>query len=182
MAYQCIERRGNLLIAARDSKIDLFNLEDGSYLSTWSCPWPENPKKTKSPIGDPAKVLVIEDPQSSSVDIIVDSNSPPAKRRKLSTGEDEKQETPTKLPEDNASESSKTQVQSGGKGGKQEKKQKQNNRAIAISTGLETPAIIALSVSKNDKYVVAVTGEDKCIRIFEILEAEIPSLIELSQR
>jgi tRNA (guanine-N(7)-)-methyltransferase subunit TRM82 len=42
---------------------------------------------------------------------------------------------------------------------------KSNNRADAVNSGLEAPAVTALVV--KDQHVIAVTGEDKSIRVFE---------------
>jgi tRNA (guanine-N(7)-)-methyltransferase subunit TRM82 len=36
--YQCIQKCGNILIAASISRLDSFNLEDGSQLSSWTFP------------------------------------------------------------------------------------------------------------------------------------------------
>jgi tRNA (guanine-N(7)-)-methyltransferase subunit TRM82 len=183
MPYQCITERGNLLVAARDSNIDLFNLEDGSHLSTWAFPSSEKVQDPKSVVEEQPKTLATQESQSSSVDIIINSNSPPAKRRKLSSGEAEKQETPIKESEQELASNSNVTVQKNGINGKQQKKQKQNNRSVAISTGLEPPAIIALTVSDDEKHVVAVTGEDKCIRVFEVVnEEEKVKLVQISER
>jgi tRNA (guanine-N(7)-)-methyltransferase subunit TRM82 len=183
MPYQCAEKLGNLLAAARDSSIDLFNLEDGSYLSTWTCPSSEKPQNEKLGVEELNKVVTTQESQSSSVDIVVDSSSPPAKRRKLSSGGAEKQETPTNEPEEDTRSKYITKMSSNGKDGKQSKKQKQNNRSVAISTGLGAPAIIALAVTQDEKNVIAVTGEDKCIRVFKVVDEGRPSYLkQVSER
>jgi tRNA (guanine-N(7)-)-methyltransferase subunit TRM82 len=46
-------------------------------------------------------------------------------------------------------------------------KKKTNSRLEAVASGLESPAVIALAVTKSGNHVVAVTGEDKSIRVFE---------------
>ncbi|EPE29584.1 WD40 repeat-like protein [Glarea lozoyensis ATCC 20868] len=180
MPYQCIDKRRNLLIAARDSSIDLINLENGSYLSTWTCPWPEKPQISKPEIEQPSKLLATQESQSSSVDIVIDSKSPPAKRRKLSSGEADKDLIKEVEPETQGTSTAKV-TKNGNE--KNQKKQKQNNRSVAIAIGLEAPAIIALAVTVNNKHVVAVTGEDKCIRVFEIVdEADVSKLHQVSER
>jgi tRNA (guanine-N(7)-)-methyltransferase subunit TRM82 len=183
MPYQCLTKQGNLLVAARDSNIDLFNLEDGSHLSTWSFPSAEKVQYLKAVVEDQRKVSATQECQSSSIDIIVDSTSPPAKRRKLSSDETEKQGTPIKGSEQESAVDSNVAVQTKGTSEKQQKKQKQNNRSVAISTGQGFPAIIALAISEDEKHVVAVTGEDKCIRVFDVVsEGEMARLVQMSER
>lgn len=86
------------------------------------------------------------------------ASSPPAKRRKISDGEIE--EGKEELKEE------PVKAQNGSSPSKKEKK-KQNNRSEAVASGLEHPAIIALTVTQDGKHVVAVTAEDKSIRVFE---------------
>jgi tRNA (guanine-N(7)-)-methyltransferase subunit TRM82 len=166
MPYQCMARLGNILIAARGSSIDSLNISDGSLLSTWNCPStpiPEvsngnaTPKKPASEV-KPA----LEKSESSSVDVTLDvSGSPPAKKRRLS--KDEEKQPPKELVSQNPP------------------KKKQNNRSDAVASGLEAPAVIALAVTRDGKHVVAVTGEDKTIRVFQSLSNE-GYLEQISQR
>ena len=79
------------------------------------------------------------------MDVVRDPSSPPAKRRKLSAARDLQEPS-----EKNGTE-----------------KKKVNNRSDAVASGLQAPAIIALAVTTRGKHVIAVTGEDKSIRVFE---------------
>ena len=130
MPYQCLQKCGNILIAARGSSIYSFNLEDRSLLSSWKCPTAFQDLK------------INETTKPPSTDVVIESSPSPAKKRKLSATED-----------------SQKSVESPGT-------KKTNNRADAVASGLEAPAVIALAVT-GDKHVVAVTGEDKTIRVFE---------------
>jgi tRNA (guanine-N(7)-)-methyltransferase subunit TRM82 len=92
------------------------------------------------------------------VETNIDPAPPPAKKRKLS-----------------ASGPADAQRVSNGR-----KKKKQYD---AVLGGLEAPAIVALSITKASNHVVAVTGEDKSIRVFEIIQKDgIQQLKQLSQR
>ncbi|KAG9238788.1 guanine-N(7)--methyltransferase subunit trm82 [Amylocarpus encephaloides] len=167
MPYQCLERCGKLLVAARDSNIDLFNLEnDNAFLSTWSCNSSQQPQNGKIELKKDGSKVATNESQLSSVEVqLEEALTPPAKRRKLSVdaGKPETEEATTEpIQELGATEN----------GVKKQKKQKQNNRSNAISTGLEAPAIIALAVTKDEQHVIAITGEDKCIRVFEIIEKD----------
>jgi tRNA (guanine-N(7)-)-methyltransferase subunit TRM82 len=78
------------------------------------------------------------------VENVIDEGLPPVKRRKLSGAEDQE------------------------KNGRK----KANNRSDAVTSGLESPAVISLAVTKEGRHVVAVTGEDKSIRVFESIFAK----------
>jgi tRNA (guanine-N(7)-)-methyltransferase subunit TRM82 len=148
---------GNLLIAARGSSIDL--LQDGSLVSTWKCPSIQEVGNAQPP-PELATKLVTQTSESSSVEITIDSSSPPAKKRKLSASE------PTEAP----------QVSKEGN-------KKQKNRSDAVLSGLEAPAVVALIVTKDGHHVIVVTGEDKSIRVFEhVQENGVYHLKQLSQR
>jgi tRNA (guanine-N(7)-)-methyltransferase subunit TRM82 len=130
--YQYLQASGNVLFAARGSTIDLFSLENGSLLSTWSS--------------------TTHAPGSTNLD------SPPAKRRKLSKQDDNTKDTNTQAHVTNE-ESQETK-----------KETKQNSRANAVASGLDGPAVACLQTSSDGKYVVAVTAEDKSLRVFELVE------------
>jgi len=161
MPYQCLAKCGNILLAARGSRIDSFNLENGSLLSTWSCPSTQENLNGKVADGATIKKITTQNSESSSVDITLDAPSPPAKRRKLSSSE-------------------AADVEPGSKEGKK----KQNNRSDAVASGLEAPAVIALTATRDARHVIAVTGEDKSIRVFEnsIEEGGKQELKQISKR
>jgi tRNA (guanine-N(7)-)-methyltransferase subunit TRM82 len=146
---------GNLLIAARGSSIDLFR--DGLLLSTWKCPSIQAAGSTTPSLEVTTKLVTQH--YETSVEITADS-APPAKKRKLSTSGPVEAKSVTK-----------------------EGKKKQNSRSDAVRSGLEAPAVIALAITKERRHVIAVTGEDKSIRVFEnVQEDGVHRLKQLSQR
>lgn len=161
MPYQCMTSCGNILVAARGSSIDAFKLQDGSLLSTWTDPQGQSnqdSKKLDLAAGDTTKLAT--QTSKSSIDIALDAASPPAaKKRKLSAGNQSAVQ-----PED------------------KEGKRKQNNRSSAIASGLNTPAVTVLVSTTDGKHVIAVTGEDKCIRVFENSMEGVHQLKQLSKR
>ncbi|EKD17319.1 WD repeat domain-containing protein [Drepanopeziza brunnea f. sp. 'multigermtubi' MB_m1] len=167
MPYQCMAKSGNKLVAARGSSIDIFNLQTGSLLSVWKCPASQ---ETKNENGN-SKELPITTETSEPMPLkeeINEESGPPAKKRKLSD-EPEPNEDPDKKSEQ--------------KSGKNEKKAKPNSRSAAVSSGLEAPAVIALAATKDGRHVIAVTGEDKSIRVFESTdEGGVQKLNQISQR
>ncbi|KAG0651092.1 RNA methyltransferase [Hyphodiscus hymeniophilus] len=162
--YQCITRCGESLIAARGSSIDTFDPESGSLISTWEVPSPHGPRLVRSnsehvSIGSRAQ-------KSESPEVFVDRLSSPAKRRKLVTEDAAKKPTWSK----------RTSRQ-------EEGLKKSNERSDAIASGLQTPAVILLEATRNGSHVVAVTGEDKTIRVFQYdMDGGIDRLKQLSQR
>lgn len=163
MPYQCMTRCGDILVAARGSSIDSFKLEDGLLLSTWNCPSSQHSQDGKTPNGEldlTTKVATIQTSESSLVEIALDISSPPAKKRKLS----QSGQVPTLVePKDG--------------------KKKQNNRSAAVASGLEAPAVTVLASTTDGKHVIAVTGEDKSIRVFEHVFIDgAHQLKQLSQR
>ncbi|KAE8441619.1 hypothetical protein EG329_004628 [Mollisiaceae sp. DMI_Dod_QoI] len=160
--YQCMTKCGDILVAARGSSIDSFRLQDGSLLSTWRCPSTQNSQDCKASGGarEISTKLVPQTSESSSIEIALDAASPPAKKRKLS--------------------------QPGEKPGQSEPKigkHRPNNRSAAVANILEAPAVIALASTTDGRHVIAVTGEDKSIRVFEnVVRDGVQQLKQLSQR
>ncbi|KAK2626640.1 hypothetical protein QTJ16_003815 [Diplocarpon rosae] len=171
MPYQCMVTCGDALVAARGSSLDSFNLQSGSLLSTWTCPAAQEGKENDSST-QAQKKEEVSNLAHEIAEAIVEETEPPSKKRKLS-GEPEK---------DDQSSASKDQTPDQ-KSGKKDKKPKQNYRSVAISTGLETPAVIALAATTDGRHVIAVTGEDKCIRVFKrIEEGGVEKLQQISER
>ncbi|CZT47976.1 related to tRNA (guanine-N(7)-)-methyltransferase subunit trm82 [Rhynchosporium secalis] len=158
MPYQCMVTCGNVLVAARGSNIDSFNLENGSLLSTWTCPASQETQKQKPVVTETQKKEETPDISIPVEGENLEENGPPAKKRKLSTESAEVKIDETPIPKTN-------QKQQEGK-----KKQKQNSRSVPVASGLQAPAVIALASTKDGKHVIAVTGEDKSIRVFESIE------------
>lgn len=144
----------NVLLAASGPRIFSFNVSDGSLLSTWSSTADEEGTKNllqSQPRNLPDGGKNGVEEASASQD---NDAERPGKRRKLSPYESESETVSTEIIIQDRNEGSD----------------------IAAST----PAVIKLTGSANGKYVVAVTGEDKCIRVFELYGNG--TLVESSKR
>lgn len=163
---------GNVLVAARGSSIDSFNVETGSLLSTWTCPASQEAKKEIPPtVATPKEET--PSPATPAEGESAEVDGPPAKKRKLSSENVEAKKEDT----------SKSKTNPEQQDGKKQKRQKQNNRSEAVTSGLQAPAVIALAATQDGRHVIAVTGEDKSIRVFEsISENGSHRLNHLSQR
>ncbi|QSZ29918.1 hypothetical protein DSL72_004436 [Monilinia vaccinii-corymbosi] len=149
--YQCLKQCGNYLVAARGSSIDTFDIKDGSYLSTWKSPVPapvpvpepESMSVSKTTGEDTQTKSQEQNPEPSTPDVTLEPSSPPAKRRKLSIGEGAEEKTVV--------------VQ-------QVKKKAKNNSSAKT---IEPSPITVLTITRDLKHVIAVTGEDKTIRVLK---------------
>ncbi|PQE10143.1 hypothetical protein CJF31_00004087 [Rutstroemia sp. NJR-2017a BVV2] len=158
MPYQCLKQCGNLLVAARGSSIDIFDIKDGSYLSTWKSPIPGSTESSTQAGDDTKDGDPEQKSETSSPDIVLDAATPPAKRRKLSIGE----------------ETGKSVVVQQGK-----KSAKSNTPA---SKAFEPSSITNLTTTNDQRHVIAVTGEDKAIRVLKWEDDDGSSLRQLSER
>ena len=155
--FQCLLVRGPsgaspaVLVAAAGYQLHSYDLADGSPLSIW----PEGTGRTLTKLdGLPKGVEKV--PQIVDNGTLPDESArelqSPRKRQKLSQGADESQVETNGGTAQLADESSLLQL---------------NNRL----------AIIRLTMAHDGRHVVAVTGEDKCIRVFELEEGGRLSLL-----
>jgi len=156
--YQCLlscsrpgQAEAGVLVAACGPFLHTFSVQDGKYLSTWPSNKGIDPSKNNRP--EPRegfKNVRSEDPDQGSPER-------PEKRRKLSPARDD-------------SGSSAEIVVNGGE-----------EAVSSIQTNnVLNPSFIKLAGTSNGQYVVAVTGEDKCIRVFTL--SGIGILTQLSER
>ena len=144
--------------------MDTFDPESGCLLSTWKVTSTQEPKHVNTTSESASNGPEVQKLESS--EDVVDENSPPAKRRKLSTEGAAKEPTPS------------NGTKAGDKGPK-----KGNKRSDAVASGLQTPAVILLEATTDGRHVIVVTGEDKAIRVFQCgLDGREGHLKELSRR
>ena len=156
--YQCLlycsrpgKAEAGILVASSGPYIHTFNIHKGTYLSSW----PSGQELGKSSKDDATAEL--GSGLTGNTETHQEDPQRPRKRRKLSP------------PRDDSGSSAEIVVNSGDT-------DDQNPRLKpAIS-----PPVIKLAGTSNGHHVVAVTGEDKCIRVFELLEDG--CLVQLSER
>lgn len=159
LLYQRLEICRTTLVAASGSQIDTFNLESGSYLSSWKY---INPTKGESRADQDEKLdqKLIEE-KSRSLEISEEAG-PAAKRRKLLNGDGAESEAAVQKEETNSNN---------GQGKK---------KASRLPQGNDVPNVVLLASTDDSQHVVAVTGEDKTLRVFRQDEGGV--LEQLSQR
>ncbi|KAL8737883.1 MAG: hypothetical protein Q9181_001255 [Wetmoreana brouardii] len=143
-----------ILLAASRSHIFSFSLDDGSLLSTWQS---KNGRRTNSSdLNDPSKKR--EDPGSTGATEGNDHGERPTKRQKRSSS-------------DKGSESSSAEIVT------ENGKSKPSKSTKARPTD---PNVVNLASTADGQFVVAVTDEDKRIRVFRLSPDGI--LEQLSER
>ncbi|RFU23951.1 hypothetical protein B7463_g12387, partial [Scytalidium lignicola] len=160
MPYQCLQTCGNILVAARGANIDAFNLENGTLLSTWSSQIPQDASSSASRYRATTVMSSKDEVRETSVNDL-ESSSPQAKRRRLSNPKVENEDSQEKY------ESKSTGVTT--------------SPALSKPGG---PTIITMAATSNGEHLVATTGEEKSIRVFEweSIDNSRYSLNEISRR
>ena len=157
--YQCLchcprasQFETGILVGASGSRIHTFSAQNGRYLSTW--PSVEKSAQIQS-IGRKSET---DSKMSNLKGFPQDEVEPPTKRQKLS------------LVKNESSSSSAEIVVSG---------ESDNDESSSLQQPLNPP-VIRLTGTSNGQQVVAVTGEDKCIRVFDL--AADGTLTQFSER
>ena len=154
--YQCLchcpGTGTGILVGACGSRIHTFSAQNGRYLSTW--PFIEKSARTQSISRKSELDLKV----SSMSSPLQDEVEPPLKRQKLS------------LVKDESSSSSAEIVVAG---------DSDHNESSSLQQP-SNPPVIRLARTSNGQQVIAVTGEDKCIRVFDL--AADGTLTQLSER
>lgn len=170
--YNRVHTRGDVLFAARGGKIHSFSLADGKHISTWQHPDVEkvaNAVKARSEAQSEAAVAMeVDDAQGA------DESEPPAKRQKRQDDKDADNaaagDTEPAAADAAAQEKDKAQNDSEGKGeGKNQNKNKKNfeNKLQNFARVPDRPVITQVTSTADGHHVLAVSGHDKVIWVFE---------------
>ncbi|KAI1649834.1 uncharacterized protein F4817DRAFT_357229 [Daldinia loculata] len=163
LPYQYLSRLGqsSILCAAKGSSIHTFDLEAGnSFLSSWTHPLT---KQARS--GEPRETETSQEGQELNEQ---ESGQRPSKKRKLNEEKKPGAEEGTSQADTGAVE---TTANGSGK-----KKHKPESRV----QGPEIPFVALMTATEDGRYLVAVTGQDKTLWVFEHDRKGV--LKEISQR
>lgn len=165
LPYQCVAALGQdgVVAAARGTCVFTFGAA-GSLVSSWEHP------ATQRKV--PSNADVKEDDHSQAVE--EDGAASPSKKRKVETGAGV-QAVPADTKEEQA-------VAQGGAKGNDQKKTRRGRNSTKPSDlgGLEQPYISLLKTTSTGSHLIAVTGTDKAVWVFE--HDGKGQLKELSQR
>ncbi|KAI0889952.1 uncharacterized protein GGS22DRAFT_6580 [Annulohypoxylon maeteangense] len=169
LPYQCLYQLGqtSVLCAAKGTRIHTFDLSSGgSFLSSWTHPLSNKAEKDEPLKNEEITTQEGQDPAEQ------ESGQRPSKKRKLSS--DEKSD----VQGGNGQADAGTAEPAASGDGKKQKKQKQKSESRAQQP--ELPFVALLTATEDGSHVVAVTGQDKAIWVFE--HDGKGTLKELSQR
>jgi tRNA (guanine-N(7)-)-methyltransferase subunit TRM82 len=179
--YNVVHVSGDVLYAARGGKIHSFSLQDGSHLSTWKHPDVDKVDAAVKAISGEvsSEKLASQDPVDAEGDD--NDDGPPAKRQKTEEPKDETTPADSNVQEDkkNAEEVKAEGKKKGGKKSKDRRNQ-QRPKEHNISRVPDRPVVTHLTSTSDGSHVLAITGHDKAIWVFECDERG--SLKELSKR
>ncbi|KAK7431040.1 tRNA (guanine-N(7)-)-methyltransferase non-catalytic subunit trm82 [Neonectria magnoliae] len=170
--YNVLHVSGNVLFAARGGKIHSFSLDDGTHLSTWKHLDVDKVNATVKTIADE---VARKPPETSAPEAAEggDGDEPPAKRQRVEEPKDDadKPAGEESAQASNAAEGS-GEKNNKGKSNQKGKKSKnnQNNQSrkdAQISKVPDRPVITHLTSTGDGAHLLAITGHDKAIWIFE---------------
>lgn len=150
--YSCVASHAELLFASRGGQIQVFNLEGGAPLSTWNHPEADKEASATKKAHDGSEEQPLLEPD----------NQPPQKRQRLEEDTDENEDDAP--AQEMAGERVNEQAQIAKK--KSKKDHARVNRD-PISKRPDVHIIVLLSVSRDGKYVAAVSGHDKTLWVFD---------------
>ncbi|KAF5582185.1 tRNA (guanine-N(7)-)-methyltransferase subunit trm82 [Fusarium pseudoanthophilum] len=164
--FNVVHVSGHVLFAARGGKIHSFSLEDGSHISTWKHPDVDKVDAAVKAISD--DILTEKPVTKTHTTEEEDRGGPPAKRQRTEEPKDETASTKPKVQEDTQI-SEETKSEGKKKGGKKSKNRQNQQRAKDhnISRVPDRPVITHLTSTLDSSYILAITGHDKAIWVFE---------------
>jgi tRNA (guanine-N(7)-)-methyltransferase subunit TRM82 len=164
--FNVVHVSGNVLFAARGGKIHSFSLEDGSHISTWKHPDVDKVDAAVKAISE--GILTKKPVTKTHTAEEEDGGVPPAKRQRTEEPKDETAPTKPEGQEDTQI-SEETKIKGKNKGGKKSKNRQNQQRAKDhnISRVPDRPVITHLTSTLDGSYILAITGHDKAIWVFE---------------
>lgn len=174
--YNRVHVRGQILFASRGGRIHSFNLANGAHLSTWKHPDVDKVDRAVKHNSQLAENASTSAPASSEVPEVTTGgeDEPPAKRQRMidhesSTAavEDATNTTSTTAHDENALPKH-FDGRSKGKKSKTEKKKVSNNgHGSRLPRVPDRPVITHLTSTSGGQHLLAITGHDKIIWVFE---------------
>jgi tRNA (guanine-N(7)-)-methyltransferase subunit TRM82 len=156
--YNRVQTTGTILFATRGGKIHSFDLSTHKHISTWQHPDVEKHTDTVNPEAEPK--IEMEAPAEPENAGEAEEGEPPAKRQKVV--EDDLNATTEKVE---AVEESK--APSKGKKGKGKGKNDNHGDQSRMGRVVDRPLITLMTCTSDGKHLIAVSGHDKSVWVFE---------------
>ncbi|KAL7936303.1 hypothetical protein V8C35DRAFT_297463 [Trichoderma chlorosporum] len=164
--YNKVHVHGEILFAARGGAIHTFSLTDGSYISSWKHPDTDKVAQSIKAINEAkAEAALTAEADTPATE----SEGPPAKRQKLD-GENESTSVTAEAPAPTTAQDEKPQAghfDGRGKKGKGKAAKDFDSGKTRFARVPDRPVITHLTSTPDGGHVVAITGHDKAIWVFE---------------
>lgn len=161
--YNQVHVNGVTLFAARAGQIHSFSLEDGSHISTWKHPDVEKVANAVKAVADAEMAEAEFETEIAPAED--DADEPPAKRQKTISDEDVSTTKEPEAVQQNTKESKR-------KGKKSKNRNKDNSKPgqegrSKVSRTPDRPVLTHLTSSADGNHLLAISGHDKTIWVFE---------------
>ena len=158
--YNQVHAVGGIIFAARSGQIQTFNAQDGKLISTWKHPDVDKVAEAVNNIAEEEKQ--VEVPQEEGQD---EGQEPPAKRQKTTSADDV---SASKLTDDTQSQDASEPSKVGRHKRKKGKASNQHAKSGHTQSRVpDRPIVTHLTSTADGKHILAVTGHDKTIWVFE---------------
>ncbi len=156
--YNRLHVHGNVLFAARGGKIHTFDLLDGSLVSTWKHPDVDKVAAAIKAATDSQEQArpEVAPPADAGEFLAADETEPPAKRQRVN--------------EEDESKGTEVTAQAGGSSSQKKAKagkSKDEKTPSRMGNVPDRPIVTQLTSSTDGKHLIAVTGHDKAVWVFE---------------
>lgn len=149
--YNQIHVNQGIIFGARSGQIHTFSLDSRKLIQAWKHP-------------DAPKV----DDQPGAAGAPEDSEEPPSKRQRTLGDDDVSTSKATEEAPQSDQKPGEDEAQGLVKGSNNEKRGKRGQRSQRAQPGIpDRPVINKLTSTEDGRYLVAVSGHDKAIRVFE---------------
>ncbi|KAF6815943.1 WD repeat domain-containing protein [Colletotrichum sojae] len=171
--YNFIQPVGKVVFATRGGKIHSFSLEDGSYLSTWKHPDVEKVAAVSAANAAVKAELEVSSGVATPASPAGEDDGPPAKRQRLENSrEDEQAKDADAMVIDEPQKQAEQQNEKKGKkdrkkGNKERGGPQGSNRGGAFARVPDYPIITLMTATSNGSHMLAVSGHDKILWVFE---------------
>jgi tRNA (guanine-N(7)-)-methyltransferase subunit TRM82 len=163
--YSQVHAHGNILFAARSGQLHTYSLTNGKLISIWKHPDVAKVAEAVKLVAEEKEVALATGAGEDDDVLEDDKAEPPAKRQKMLSEEESSVSITTELPPTEAVDEEASSKGQRGKG--EEKGTRHRQRVEGRAKVPDRPLITHLAGTPDKKHVVAVTGHDKAVWVFE---------------
>jgi len=163
--YSQVHALGNILLAARSGQLHTYSLADGKLISTWKHPDVEKVAEAVNRFAEEKEVALATGAGEDAPMADDDKDEPPAKRQKMLSEEESSVSITTDMPPADVVDGESSSKSQKAKG--KDKASRSRVRVEGRAKVPDRPLITHLTSTPDKKHVIAVTGHDKALWVFE---------------